>query len=363
MISTAPPSLIIYDTVTGRVPGGHQQDYLDALEAALAESSPCTFAPFRTGAGPGRWGRIAQSFHAFRTALDAATPTLVLAPNPTPLDFVIFALAAVTRRRRGRGRAVFVMRRDAAGITGPGWRAWVLEGLVRRLARGRSLFMVSDARAALAHWKARTGRDGLLVSIPVRAARGTIAPGAPPAVGLMGLFRIEKGGAHYDTVIEAALAAAPHTRVTCQLSQTGLRREEEKLARALLDKWSGDGRVEIHTEHLDATAFSELLHRQDIIILPYDVASYGPGTSGILFEAVAAGKIVLAAPIAWARQEYDGHPRVIWLAANNQAAIAAGMAAALSRVKAVRIAPLPAPTDDFGQSWRAAIARASGEES
>ncbi|MGC8536467.1 MAG: glycosyltransferase [Rhizomicrobium sp.] len=352
--------IIIYDMVTGRVPGGHQEDYLLALEKALADCPVRTFAPFRTRIASlsNRTERLIGGYSAFRRGLDSRRKTLILVPNPCPMDFVLLLLAAAVRTRSGRGTAVFVMRRDAAGIVGAGWRAAVLDWIVRRLARGRSLFMISDARAAMDHWKARTGKDGPIVSIPVRlAATKSRDHNEPLTIGLIGLFRVEKGALHYSTVIEAAMKADPFAVVVCQLSNMGARPQEKQLTAALLDKWGRNGRVRFHIEHLDAEAFSAMLHGLDIVVLPYDVQSYGPGTSGILFEAVAAGKIVLTTPITWAKQEYTGHPNVIWLRDTDSDAIAKGLKAAQTRFQCMHESgeqPLVV-ADKFRSSWLTAL--------
>ena len=359
MPQEAQPRILIYDTVTGRISGGHQADYLVALEAALAEFRPETHAPFRDTSRPipSIASRILGSVSFFRHALGATEKTLVLVPNPSSLDFVTFAVAAFFALKNGRGSGVFVMRRDAAGIVGTGWRANILDRIVCWLAGGRFFHMVSDTRAAMDHWQARTGQGGAIISIPVRLPTKSRPPGSPLSLGLIGLFRIEKGAAHYDAVIETTRALAPAWRIICQLSHTGRHPEEDRVARNLTAKWGADPMVQIHAEHLDAEAFTDMLHDLDVVVLPYDIQTYGPGTSGILFEALAAGKVVLAAPIAWARQEYRDHPNVVWLNGTDNATLREGLRQALTRAEQRRgeTAETHRLPDRFRESWLEAL--------
>lgn len=365
-------SIVIYDMVTGRVPGGHQEDYLAALEEALGQFRPLTFAPFRPMGGGGqpqidrsnRLRRWTISITAFLHYLNVPQRTLILVPNPSPLDFVLFALAAMLSRRRGKGTAIFMMRRDAAGIVGAGLRARILDRIVRWLARDPAFAMVSDTRVAIDHWAKRTGRRISLISIPVRQPPATSprAPNALIVIGLIGAFRLEKGAEHYNRIISTALRCAKPAIIACQLSPNGLSQREQDLATDVARKWVSDLRVEIHCEHLDADAFAALLYSIDILVLPYDTAKYGPGTSGLMFEALAAGLIVLATRIPWGMREFADHPAMIWLDDLGTETLAQALLEALGRVGEMRGrngTPVVA-SSVFAESWFAAIAAQIG---
>lgn len=366
-------SVVIVDFLTGRMKGGHQDDYLAALERALAEFRSVTVAPYRdvAPAAPsqfairppgGRLRRYLAGIRVCRQFLNADKPTLIIFPNNDFRDYVVFAVAALLRRRAGRGLGVFVMRRDGAGITGSARLGRALERLVAWLCDHAPFFMVSDARAAMDHWRAKTGKDGPIVSIPLRQIPPTAKRRDDRAlvVGLLGSFRAEKGAGKYNELIELALAEDSDLRVECQLSMN-VPPAEYVLAQAIVDRWSGHPRVTLHIGHLDAEGFSRLLHAVDVVVLPYDAASYGKGTSGIMFEAIGAGRIALITPIVWAVSEYGDHPNVVWLPDTEAATLRIGLRNALDRARDARLSGTAhePDRDRFRETWIAALVLAS----
>ncbi|PCJ59150.1 MAG: hypothetical protein COA65_06875 [Rhodospirillaceae bacterium] len=363
-------NIVLADFLTGRVPTGHQEDYLLALETALADFNPVTVAPFRypqlhapadvpTIERGNRIGRYLATFRVSMRYLNAPTPTLLIFHGPEFRDFIAFAAAALMRRRRGQGRGVFVMRRKAWAIVGRrGLKARLLDAVIKWMAPSRFFYMLSDSRSVMDYWLGCTGVDGPILSIPTRRPVETVTrkPEDSVVIGLLGGFRLEKGASLYSAVIAMALGESS-TEVDCQISENAAESEEIALMRSLTNKWQGNPRVRFHCGHLDATAFARLLYSVDIVVLPYDAESYGPGTSGILFEALAAGRIVAITRIDWAVQEYADHPNILWLEDRNSDTIKAALKNATERVVTARkTGGLSVPdTDQFKQTWCAAL--------
>ena len=346
----------IVDYGAGRLNGGHQEDYLAALEKALAGCRTRVAAPFRAGATAG--GRAAAYLSELRLfwRLLHDGPRFFVCHTPEFRDFLMLALAALATRRP-RATGLFVLRRDGPGIVGrPGAKARLLERLIPALIRRRYLYPVSDSRPVLEYWLARAGAvSGSLVSIPIPAARRIISKSAWPVVGLVGRFRIEKGARHYDAIIRLSLDLFPNGRVSVQLTP-GLAGEEGELIARLLSSWSGHPRVELSLGHLPADQYADAVAATDIVVAPYEVSSYGDGTSGVLHDALSLGATVLATSIPWARDAFPNDPRIVWLRGTEPADLREGLLAAGERSKANRDQAREA--DSFAADWQAALSAA-----
>lgn len=351
--------VVIYDLCTGRLLGGHQEDYLSALEQALAPLNAVTSAPYRTGGARfarSPFARLICCVRDFWRWLHARQPALVVAPNVSSLEFVGLFLTECLPGRHPASRVVFVMRREPEGITAAGWRADLLEWSVRSLARRGLIELVSDTPQAAKFWSDRVGRPCPLVTIPIRRPRVPPRVRAGATFALMGAFRVEKGAKIYDLVVETALALDPQTRVEMQIGVQGDDSVERRLAEQLRARWAQNPRVDIH-DHLSGEAFTDLLYRADVVVLPYDVESYGVGSSGVLFEALAAGRLVISTPIQWAWSEYGQHPGVFWIDRADPASLGQAIAEAHRRLPEWRSQPMPQRSDDlFAQSWFSALA-------
>ncbi|HLF71756.1 MAG TPA: hypothetical protein VI759_06365 [Dehalococcoidia bacterium] len=350
---TRRPEVWLVDYGSGRLPGGHQEDYLDALTKALSGWPLRVAAPFTSSKPPrGRGAIFLSELRLLLRQLRGGSRLLVW-HTPEFRDFVLFAVAgALVLRSKTVG--VFVLRRDGAGIVGrDGLKARILEALVPWLIRSGRIHPVSDSRAALEHWLARAPRaTGSLVSIPVpRIDHGVVSAGAP-AFALVGGFRVEKGARHYDAVIRTALSLFPEGRVRVQLGR-GNTAEEAALAAALQHAWGNEPRVDLKTGHLTSEEYAAQIAGADIVVLPYDVASYGAGTSGVLHDAIALGCTVLATRIAWAADRFADHPRLVWLKSTAGADLRDG----LSRAVETSLSEPAGPSidDSFAADWNAAL--------
>lgn len=64
-------------------------------------------------------------------------------------------------------------------------------------------------------------------------------------------------------------------------------------------------RVELITEQLDVAAFHDLVRSADIMLLPYDAHAYERRSSGILMQALAAGRVVVVPAHTWLARQVD----------------------------------------------------------
>jgi hypothetical protein len=353
---TRRPEVWLIDYGSGRLPGGHQEDYLAALTKALAGWPLRIAAPFLSSRQPRGRGAIALSELRLLLRQLRGGPRLLVWHTPELRDFVLFAVAS-TLVRRSKSAAVFVLRRDGAGIVGrAGLKARLLEALVPWLIRSGRVYPVSDSRTALEHWLSRAPHaSGSVISIPApQIARADPSAGAP-VVGLVGGFRIEKGAARYDVVIRAALSLFPEGRVKVQLGP-GNTVEEAEIAARLERDWSNEPRVDLKTGHLTAEEYAAQIAGTDVVVLPYDVALYGAGTSGVLHDALTLGCTVLATRIAWAAERFADHPRLVWLESTAEADLREG----LRRAVEVSLSGPAAPAieDSFAADWNATLGAA-----
>lgn len=353
--------IVICDFVTGRLEGGHQEDYLVALEEAFSGRGCEVIAPFRRSQGKPQppTGRLARYFLTYRLLaerLRASRPSLLVFHSPDLRDILSYA-AAVALVGPTSSLGVFVMRRDAAGMAGPGVSARILDWTVSALARAQRIFMVFDSAAARRLWEPKND-NAPLVTIPIR--RPSIAASkrnadCSPCIGLLGDFRVEKGARHYDRIICLARQRFPELTIRCQLPSNRSGSTEGTLAEALRSRWAADRNVVFHTGHLQNEAFANLIHAVDVLVLPYDAESYGVGTSGVMFESHAAGNIVVSTRIQWGLENFGDDPAMVWLDDLTDQALTAGLDEGLRRARS-RLAQTSTPgSDPFRQSWLDAL--------
>ena len=356
--------VVIVDFGTGRFVGGHNEDYLAALQRALEGVRPITVAPFKNGP---RLGRVERYVLQLRTLLrelggPGGRRTMVISHSPEFPDIALFWLAT-KMRRRSDAVGLLLFRRRAEGIVGrDNWKAGLLERIVPGLIRSGWIYPVSDSRSALADWTTGTGTTGTLIAIPPPLGSSATHPRpiGGPVVGLVGRLRIEKGARVYDLIIRETLGIDAKAIAKVQLSE-GLVGEEADIAERLRRDWAADPRVEILTGHLTPEAYADLIGSSDVIVLPYEQSTYGGGTSGVMHDTLAIGRVVLATKIEWAEEAFAGRDDVIWLRGTDPAAIRAGLEAAFRRAMARRVGVgMQPPADTFARDWLDAIRAAAG---
>jgi len=108
--------------------------------------------------------------------------------------------------------------------------------------------------------------------------------------------------------------------------------------------------VELITEQLGVAAFHDLVRAADIVLLPYDRQAYARRSSGILIQALAAGRVVVV-------------PSGTWLAAQVDQATAVQFGNERSLADAVAVAVDDWPRLSKGARDRADLFRASHDPS
>ena len=97
-----------------------------------------------------------------------------------------------------------------------------------------------------------------------------------------------------------------------------------------------------------------------MVVLPYELSTYSSGTSGVMHDTLALGRVVLATRIEWAREAFAGRDDVIWLQGTDPSAIRVGLEAAFRRAMARRTGSAMQPPDDtFARDWLDAIRAAA----
>jgi len=287
---------------------------------------------------------------------------VVVFHTPEGRDILVLWLLTTIPGLR-HGRAVMMMRRGAEVMTGrEDWRARLLERLARTLVRRGVAQLVSDSRAASRTWEATTGHPVPVIPLPVRAplaeGRSLRPREGPLRVSLLGFFRKEKGIDRYEAVLRIARAIEPDVRLFCQVAEQPTTALEREVTSAILTAYGTDPNAEVHTGHLSAEAYDRALLSSDVVVLPYEPSLYTSGTSGLLFDALTAGAVVLSTRIAWGVDEFGDSNSIVWLAGRDDDALRAGLREALDLARRRRVegipSDLPAP-EAFVEGWAAAI--------
>lgn len=364
MVNETPVTII--DFVSGRGLGGHFEDYLHALEQVLAPLAPTFIAPFRDAepVPAGRAGIYRFEFKHYRAAVRVkpGERRVVVIHSAEYSDYVALWAALRSLPRRRRATCLFILRRgpEAVSLAGhAGWQGELLIKLVTAMIRKRLIHPGFDSRVALQQWLARVpGASGELVaSAPPPGvfevpAQPMPAPAHPHFV-IAGRMRPEKGAANYPATIAALLAEAPAGHVTVQT--VGESEAARTIARELEQRFAADERVTLLGDHLSGAEYLALLQSSDVVVLPYDIAGYGSGTSGVLADGLALGKVVIVPPIEWAADFFAGNEKVVWLDDPSvDASLRRATAAALQAMEAGGGLDFD-PVERFRESWFAAI--------
>ncbi|HWK43561.1 MAG TPA: glycosyltransferase [Stellaceae bacterium] len=154
-------------------------------------------------------------------------------------------------------------------------------------------------------------QDMLLAALADHAARTLAAESGadrPVTIGYLGNARLEKGFQYLPAMVDAVLAHPRHGRRVRFVVQCGLNIEGgEPGILAARRHLAGlpDHRVQLVDGVPDAAAYYRLLADLDIVLLPYEAASYRTRSSGILAQALAAGCPVLVPAGTWMAGQID----------------------------------------------------------
>ncbi|MEB3229300.1 MAG: glycosyltransferase, partial [Synechocystis sp.] len=149
------------------------------------------------------------------------------------------------------------------------------------------------------------------VPIPFRQEKLTLAP-LPKTDGVLNLVylgdaRTEKGYQHLPDVVEALwpdYLATGKVRFFIQSNYTVNGLEGPVLAAKLKLSQYPKKRVKLIDQAMTPEDYYQLLMSADLVILPYDPQSY-QRTSGVLTEALAAGKPVVVPANSWLAEQVD----------------------------------------------------------
>lgn len=130
----------------------------------------------------------------------------------------------------------------------------------------------------------------------------------PPAtapkltMGYLGDARDEKGYPLLPRIVEACAARANLYSEICFLFQSNFNvpggEQGSAYAHGLLKQY-GDAQVELVYGPFDSAAYQALLHRMDIVLIPYNSLNYSARSSGVLMEALSLGLPVLVPAGSW----------------------------------------------------------------
>ncbi len=178
---------------------------------------------------------------------------------------------------------------------------------LRQLEQFPSLRLVTDSERLASEHRRLTQLPINVLPIPHTQFASTATlkmASSNPLVVFLGGARSEKG---FPLLIEAApqlLAAGIQLTVQCHLDDSSDRKAAE--ARIKAESMTDPG-IRLIKEPLDSVGYYALLRSADIIVAPYRKQYYRSRTSGIVVEALAAGKPVVVPAGTWmADQIADG---------------------------------------------------------
>jgi glycosyltransferase involved in cell wall biosynthesis len=274
---------------------------------------PRKLAPAQATTGSGFGADVLALIRAER--LGAGDHVLVHTFSIPELDDLI----DLARSQRGLPLIHIIFRRDASEPTVADGPRGGIRGSLSRLAASasavRTLRLYADTDDLARQYAALSpGLDVGVIPIPhcLPPPEGPQPPRAPGPLRIvyLGDARDEKGF-HLLADLVDALAGKffPQGRARFILQgNISVAGDNPVLshARRRLAAYPGE-QVALITEQLDLAAFHDLVRSADIVLLPYDATAYARRSSGILVQALAAGRVVVVPAQTWlARQAEAG---------------------------------------------------------
>jgi polysaccharide biosynthesis protein PslF len=176
---------------------------------------------------------------------------------------------------------------------------------------------------------------------PIILTWGLLGPGKGIewGIGAMAQLRGLRPMPHY------VIAGQTHPKVALRQGDAYRDRLREQVRRAELGPW-----VRFDGRYRDAGALADLVQAADVVLLPYD--STEQVTSGVLIEAVAAGKPVVATRFPHARELLAGGAGLV-VPHRDPAAIAAALRSVLTRADLLTAMASAAAATAPGLLWPA----------
>jgi glycosyltransferase involved in cell wall biosynthesis len=188
------------------------------------------------------------------------------------------------------------------------------------MLRGRVLFH-SDTHILAAEFSRLTGLPFHVLPIPFdqdhlrRRLGENRRPAKPLVIGYLGDARVEKNYADLPNAVAELwkeYVASGRARFVLQSNfnipggELGILQASQKLSQYPADK------VDLITTALNGADYYDRVADADIIVIPYDPERYRGRSSGILIEAMAAGKPVVTTRGSWMATQVTPHHAVLY---------------------------------------------------
>ncbi len=241
-------------------------------------------------------------------------------------------------------RLLVVLRRSPAEMDADDAAPEPVFALLRRLSAtpGLRISLFADTEALAVIFAQGTGLAVRPVPLPVVTTERRSPPqGGLPHVVFAGGARLEKG---YTALPTAIAASRGRARFTVQSGPLGpisdpLVQQAHRHLRGLQDP-----SLTLVETALGQQAYAALIASADLLLLPYDGASYGARSSGILAEALALGIPAVVPSNCW-MADAAGPERAVTIGPGQ--AITAALAEALDRLPSLSAAAVAGCAD-----WR-----------
>lgn len=168
---------------------------------------------------------------------------------------------------------------------------------------GARLVLLADSEAMATEYAALTGQPVHVVPMPNPLSLNPPAPRPPRpdgvvTVGFLGDNRVQKGFGLFAQAVDLALARSDRLQVRLQC-QPHPSRPPDALAGEARLRQIGPPRVVLVDGQLSDADYRALLDDLDVLALPYQREVYYGRSSGVLVEALAAGRPVIVPQNTW----------------------------------------------------------------
>jgi len=358
--------LWLFDFQSGRKQGGHDQEYLTQLILAVSSWQITVIAPYlevQVKPRDTKIARVTLRLEAFLGLFRKKGSNIAVFHTPVLLDFVLYYATSKFTWRKAPVSAVFFLRRLDAGMIGSqGWKTTLMRHTIKSLAMNANCFFVSDCDATIKHWENHLHKEIMYIPLPPRNFKPhKEKPKDTVTLGLLGLFRLEKGADKYDSAIRYLLNIDRSAKVFCQLPDTFQNLAEEKIAMELRANWGDSNNVIFLPGYLASEEYTNILQDVHIVLLPYRKSSYQSGSSGLFFDAHLAGAVIISTPFHWAKKHYSQDDQVIWLNSTDDGRTEEAIKEAhnLATTGTRKISNSSNSAHSFVKAWNLAIIRAS----
>lgn len=185
---------------------------------------------------------------------------------------------------------------------------WHLARIAAHPAFGRRLFLWSETSALGAVHADRLGRAVPTLPLPAPPWAPDLDPppaGGPFTIVFLGEARPEKGALDLPEIAVALLAGGAPGGVRVVIQQGAVFGGGDDALADAFARLAATSGVEIVTGAVSDADYRALIARAHAVLLPYRAESYALRGSGVMVEALAAGRIVLASEGTIAREYAD----------------------------------------------------------